>query len=181
MTPDGPRIEQWVRQAVDEAYREEERLFRERAHERSIVFHIARRLAISVGGYATELSVDVEYDRWRRDDIETVKKHLRTADRPSENDVYPDVIVHLRGVNSGNVLVMEAKKEEADAADRSHDKEKLRAFLCEPFRYQHAAFLELPAHGGAPRCEWVCNESATGRIPCAHPGHSPESDSIPIL
>jgi hypothetical protein len=56
------------------------------------------------------------------------------------------------------LLVVEVKKEEA----RGHedDRDKLRAFMSDPFRYQHAAFLVLPKDGELPRWECIGPPSA---------------------
>ena len=104
-------------------------------------------------------SVDVEYDKWHRDGIEAVKKVLRrhepADDGVGEHDVYPDVVVHRRSGSTAeyNLLVVEVKKQESPGHDR--DRAKLRAFLMEPFCYQHAAFLTLPADGACPTLEWI--------------------------
>jgi hypothetical protein len=37
---------------------------------------------------------------------------------------------------------LRSRKEESP--EHEDDREKLKAFLCDPFRYQHAAFLVLP-------------------------------------
>jgi hypothetical protein len=57
------------------------------------------------------------------------------------------------------LLVIEVKKEES----RGHedDREKLRTFMSDPFRYQHAAFLILPEDGGLPQLEWIEPDRAT--------------------
>ena len=47
-----------------------------------------------------------------------------------------------------DLLVVEVKKEESDG--REDDREKLRAFMENPFCYQHAAFVILPRDGGFP-------------------------------
>jgi len=69
--------------------------------------------------------------------------------------VYPDIVVHRRSGLSAehDLLVIEVKKEENDGHE--NDREKLRAFMREPFFYQYAAFLVLPRDGGLPRWEWI--------------------------
>jgi hypothetical protein len=52
------------------------------------------------------------------------------------------------------LLVVEVKKQEKERG-QENDREKLRAFMNDPFRYQHAAFLVLPADGGLPYWEWI--------------------------
>lgn len=42
--------------------------------------------------------------------------------------VYPDIVIHKRGTHEFNLLVIEAKKYDADRADIDHDFEKLRYY-----------------------------------------------------
>jgi hypothetical protein len=154
--------------AVRKAYKGERVLFEERAHERSIVFHIARHLASQVEASLPGWSVDVDYDRWHRPEMEEIKKQLywrriqrvrgtsARAEVPEDHDVYPDIIIHRRSRPSAehDLLVVEVKKQEEERR-HENDREKLRAFMGDPFRYQHAAFLLLPADGGLPYWEWI--------------------------
>lgn len=155
---DRSRIESMLHEAVRAAHERERQLFEERAHERSIVFHIARHLAVQVEAVLPGWSVDVDYDKWHRNGIELLKKRLaglRSDD--AENDVYPDIIIHRRTGSSteDNLLVVEVKKEEAPRSEQQHDQVKLRAFMDKPFCYQNAAFLMLPRNGDFPRLKWI--------------------------
>lgn len=164
---DRDKVDGMLRAAAQAAYDGECGLFKDRAHERSIVFHIARHLASQVEESLPGWSVDVEYDRWHRPELETLKKQLYVGriqrargtvaqvGPPENHDVYPDIIVHRRSGMSvqHDLLVVEVKKEENPG--REDDLEKLRAFLRDPFYYQHAAFLVLPRDGGFPRWEWI--------------------------
>jgi hypothetical protein len=147
-----PTVERWLCQAIRDAHDQDRRLFEERAHERSIVFHIARRLAAHVEAVAPEWVVDVDYDRWHADDITWLRKKLRLHAAADESDVYPDIIVHCRRGCSAehNLLVVEVKKEEAEGHDR--DIEKLQAFTRRPFLYRFAAFVELPKRWRTSSC-----------------------------
>ncbi|WP_146173943.1 hypothetical protein [Saccharothrix carnea] len=147
-----------LHEAVRAAYERERQLFEERAHERSIVFHIARHLAVRVEAVLPGWSVDVDYDRWHPNGIELLKKRLAGLRSDyTENDVYPDIIIHRRTGSSrrDNLLVVEVKKEEASRSEQQHDQVKLQAFMKEPFYYQNAAFLILPKNGDFPRLEWI--------------------------
>ena len=164
---DRDKVEELLRAAVKAAYDDERVIFEERAHERSIVFHIARHLASQVQVLMPGWSVDVDYDRWHQSEMEPVKKQLywgrirraegtaAQAEAPEDHDVYPDIIIHRRSRPSAehDLLVVEVKKEEAGGHE--DDREKLRAFMSDPFRYQHAAFLVLPENGGFPQWEWI--------------------------
>jgi hypothetical protein len=168
-------VEEMLQAAITVAHSSERILFAERAHERSIVFHIARHLADEVDRRLPGWSVDVEYDRWHPDDVteadalKEVKKRMWLArskapadDRSDvvadgadyeDRDVYPDLIVHKRSGLSAehDLLVVEVKKEET----RGHqeDRAKLQGFLDHPFYYQFAVFLVLPRDGGMPQPE----------------------------
>ncbi|GAB4102999.1 hypothetical protein GCM10028790_20180 [Micromonospora taraxaci] len=162
MQPDEALVRSWLHSAVEDAYGGERQLFQERAHERSVVFHIARRLATRVEAWACDAnsagwSVDVEYDRWHPGDVEWLKKRLRGLDGHDENDVYPDLILHRRSGSSAehNLLVVEVKKE--GARGREHDLEKLRGFVAHPFSYRLAAFITLSADGGEPLWHWIAD------------------------
>jgi len=61
--------------AITATYCGERMLFEKRAHERSVVFHIARHLASQAEALSLGWSVDVEYDPWHRS-TEVVKKRL---------------------------------------------------------------------------------------------------------
>jgi hypothetical protein len=166
------QVEEMLCKAVMAAYCGEQQLFKERAHERSIVFHIARHLAAYVNERLPGWSVDVEYDRRHRCDLEGVKKRMLaatlesavavTGSQPNQegaadsyNDVYPDIIVHNRSGLSADhdLLVVEVKKEETPGHER--DRAKLHGFRGGPFHYQHAAFVVLPTNGARPHCEWI--------------------------
>lgn len=149
-------VENLLTEAIKEAHDGERQLFEERAHERSIVFHIARLLATHIEALSRPWSVDVDNDRWRISQIEGLKKQLHDLEGDEkDSDVYPDIIIHRRGGMSEahNLLVIEVKKEEAKGHER--DRRKLRLFASAPFHYQCAAFLVLPKDGGLPSCEWI--------------------------
>lgn len=59
------------------------------------------------------------------------------------NRIFPDIIVHERGNNLRNLLVVEVKKSTSAVGDE-HDHAKLQA-LCWQFRYRHGLFLRLSA------------------------------------
>lgn len=149
-------IEVCLRAAIHDAYEGEHILFAEQAHERSIVFHIARRLASYVDELLPGWSVDVDYDRWHPGAIDGIKKQLHLAGEPEEGDVYPDIVVHRRSGSTGqdNLLVAEVKKKSSPYRV-GRDRKKLQAFMAEPFSYQHAVLIEIPEDGGIPYWQWL--------------------------
>jgi hypothetical protein len=62
----------------------------------------------------------------------------------SEFSTYPDIIIHKRGVNNGNLLVIEAKKN-TNRINESFDDLKLKAYTGtleeDKYRYEWGAFI----------------------------------------
>ncbi|ARP63803.1 hypothetical protein A9K65_010755 [Mesorhizobium sp. WSM1497] len=86
--------------------------------------------------------VDAEYNRVGLDG--SPKRLNLPLECGGENTpVYPDIVVHFRGVNEENILVVEIKKT-TNKQSRRCDLVKLAAYR-EQLHYQIGAFLELPA------------------------------------
>ncbi len=123
------------------------------ASERSMSHQIAVHLAREIPGY----DVDCEYNR----DGFDVKRLALSERHVSDHDeeaitVFPDIIVHRRGNNDHNLLVVEMKKA-ASNGDFDYDYEKLKAF-CAQLRYEWAAHLVIgnDHHGQLQRnVEWI--------------------------
>ena len=75
---------------------------------------IAARLAMYLREYFADYDVDVEYNRHGEDKkqlYDLVYDHDCARDRGDEGQtVLPDVIVHRRGVDDSNLLIIEMKK-----------------------------------------------------------------------
>ena len=135
-----PELHMKVEKALREFFREDKDLLCLNVNERSITHKIAEHLQRQFDG----LNVDCEYNRYG-DDV----KRLPVAPEPTRTDclhaktVYPDIIVHKRGCDSGNKLVVEVKKSNGGKA--SHDKNKLRKFTAPngEYRYELGLFLEF--------------------------------------
>jgi hypothetical protein len=132
-----------VNAALTELFEVDYHLLSLNCSERSVTHQLAAHLARHFQGY----HVDCEYNR----DGHFVKKLLLlSGSSPVPPDaldavtVFPDVIVHVRGNNNSNLLVIEVKKA-SSTDDQSHDLAKLKAFGCgsfEPrFLGDHAAHL----------------------------------------
>ena len=120
--------------------------------ERSITHKIAEYLQAQIPEY----NVDCEYNG----DIEnpvTYRKQLgismetmqQLAVRAiNENDtygIYPDIIVHMRGFNDNNIIVIEVKKKKITTRgqnEKDFDKVKLAAFTRQ-YSYKLGVFLEF--------------------------------------
>lgn len=151
---DGKRLQVTMRDAVRRVYERDDVLIRERAHERSVLFHIGRRVAAAIDEWPEPWQVDLEYNRVHEDKLERLRKYLPVTPERNEGSVFPDLIVHDRSESSAdaNLLVMEAKYAPTPA-DRKLDYGKLRGFR-EVFRYRVTVFLEFPPFPAPPRWLW---------------------------
>ena len=107
-------------------------LFHNQANERSL----CHRLALYMEGLFKGYSVDCEYNRSAEEskrmkfDVEEVEKGLGNKNSSKDLEaktVYPDIIVHKRGDNSDNLVVIEAKKD--TNKDSDNDKIKIKKYM----------------------------------------------------
>jgi hypothetical protein len=133
-------------------------LFTVDANERSITHHLAKYLELEIRKFPSlsELHVDAEYNR----DGETPKILAKKCEQVAVVDtkaktIFPDIIIHKRGSNDHNVLVVEAKKisvmqfdqiSNSDEAvkkivDLKWDQEKLVAYQEADLRYNVAVHV----------------------------------------
>ncbi len=126
-------------QAIEWLFEHDIYLLEANAAERAI----AARVATYLAPHFPELHVDVEYNRHG---IEPKRVHLNTY-RGARKLIVPDIIVHQRGTDERNLLVIQIKKE-TNREPRTHDVDVLRAMKQE-FAFHHALLLDLPAGPGA--------------------------------
>lgn len=147
-------LEEALRSAVLYVYRHHADLIRERAHERSVVFHIGRHLAQRVEDWGADWQVDVDYNRAHdHHALERVKKYLPATPGRIDGSVFPDLIVHHRSVpqsENPNLLVLEAKYA---PVNRVVDYGKLHGYRVE-LHYRVAAFLEFARWPAPPKLMW---------------------------
>ena len=101
---------------------------------------ITHRLGMYLQEEFPEMDVDCEYNRSDFDPkvLECYPKQTHT-DNTDATTVFPDIIVHKRGPQGPNLLVIEAKKA-TNKDDR--DKDKLKAYKNDALlNYEHAVFL----------------------------------------
>jgi hypothetical protein len=141
--------------------REEKRL-PEDVNERTLTHRLALHLEAEVrkcdrsevlGVDPSEVYVDCEYNRVG--DV-TTKKLFKLSERIQQDaganydwptdtkgrTVYPDIIVHKRGKDGPNLMVIEVKRTSASTPDIELDRMKLRCFQ-EELRYKHAFLVKL--------------------------------------
>jgi hypothetical protein len=116
-----------VRQAVSAALQrvrdEDTDLLRLDVNERSITHCLGMYLQEAVND---PWDVDVEYNRIGEDDDVTKRLPEEMLQDESQGAVYPDVIVHQRGSEDDNLLVIEAKK---SSNSTDGDRQKIQAYL----------------------------------------------------
>lgn len=113
------------------------------ANERSITHKFAECLQ-SILGCAWQ--VDCEYNRYGTDpkiieEIEQIVGKETTTSETKTKTVFPDIIIHRRGRNGPNLLVIEAKKD-ATETESNKDKEKLLK-IKQQYDYTFAVFLDF--------------------------------------
>jgi hypothetical protein len=148
-------IEAALNRALDKLVERDMHLLDVNASERSMSHRLAVYLADESSGY----SVDCEYNR----DGFNAKELRLDAPEPKVSPyeieavtVFPDIIVHRRGTNDHNLLVVEIKKA-SSSRNSDFDRQKLRAF-CEELRYTWAAHVIIgqKRNGEVVRCvEWI--------------------------
>jgi hypothetical protein len=122
------------------------------ASERAMVFHIARKLADCVEGWAYGLNVDVEYNRAVcKEPFCKCAKDLSGLN--GHGKILPDIIVHRPGTNDFNLLMIEVKKG-SSKAKREADLTKL-ASCKHVLGYRYAVFLEIDAERNLSSWQWV--------------------------
>lgn len=126
--------------ALKELYKNEEYLLRESAHERSLTYKLGSYLESLFPDYDVdcEYNLDFESPNHRKNWISPkVRRELKNLLIKIKEDVdpeyydlekevqkvsrnfYPDIIVHKRGDNSHNLLVIEAKINKQDEFDKA--------------------------------------------------------------
>lgn len=141
--------------ALDRLVREDEYLLVNNLGERCI----ASRLAMYLQHEFPEHNVDAEYNR----DADAPKRLglpdecTMSRGKHGERLVAPDVIVHRRGPDGPNILVLEIKKT-ANPVARDCDSARIRAFR-DQYEYQFAALIECETlRGRTPNArvtEWL--------------------------
>lgn len=129
---------QKVKKALGTFFEQDHALLNVNASERSISHKLAEHLQKQF----PDLNVDCEYNRHG----DVIKTLYTKCDSPVAPDaleaktVFPDIIIHKRGNDEMNLLVIEIKKINSG---RNHiwDIEKLRAFTSKQYRYEVGLFL----------------------------------------
>ncbi len=116
---------------------------------------IAAKLACYLAPLFPDYDVDVEYNRHGLDPkVVELGQECRGG---GEKRVVPDIIVHRRGTDGANLLVIELKKE-TNIEPRDCDRAKIVAMKRE-FGYRFGVLIDVPAGTGETQVgaveEWI--------------------------
>lgn len=113
---------------------------------------IAGRLLVYLSSLFDEYDVDIEYNRHGVDS----KMLAGFTSDPVETDarIYPDLIVHRRGTDGSNILVVEIKTDAATVSQLDSDRRKLRLIRSQ-FQYEHSLLLRVPRVRQSSHQEWL--------------------------
>ena len=137
-------VEKRLHEALQEVAKSDWHLLEHDLSERCI----ASRLAMYLQKSFPEYSVDVEYNRAgaspKRLGLPEECANYRNKD--GEALAVPDLIIHRRGPEGPNVLVLEVKKT-TNRDPRQCDRERVRAFLAQ-LGYRYGALIECETRQG---------------------------------
>lgn len=141
-------LEKLIERALDQLYQEDSYLIKNGVHERSIVFRFAHYLQdlMDESNELKEFDLDLEYN-----------KNGRFAKRIPDRirGVFPDLIIHKRGTNDGNLLIVEFKT--WWDPDTRKDKKKLLQFVDSNGEYKYVGGKSI-VFGQRRECVtiWTC-------------------------
>lgn len=139
-----------IASALERVYSQDFSLIERRAHERSIAFrfglYFSEIIELTSFGADEDLTIDVEYNR-----------NLRNAKNMqgfrARQGVFPDVILHHRGFNDKNVVIIEFK---GYWSGNGRDDEKLRGFTHQELNdYHYGLGLFIRLRRTLDECELV--------------------------
>lgn len=148
--PTKKEVEMAVIESLKRLVHDDRYLLENDVNERSLSHRFAIYLQERVDKWKEDWKVDCEYNRIGEDQFDPKKINLLKSEAVDLDDtdartVFPDIIVHLRGVsgkNGGNLLVVEFKKSTSKVSDAFDREDKLPAYL-KQLRYFYAAFVKL--------------------------------------
>ena len=110
-------------------------LLKNDVNERSITHKMAEYLQQEFSEY----HVDCEYNRDGHFTKKLATKKIDTDDIEAQT-IYPDIIIHKRGDNNNNFVIIEAKKAYANEIGKNKDIQKLKDYE-EQLHYKFAIFI----------------------------------------
>ncbi len=144
------KLEGIVKDSLKKLRRLDKKLLEINVNERTITHKLAEYLQQNF----PEFNVDCEYNRFE----DLVKKLELPKDKINWDDieaktVFPDIIIHKRGIQENNLLVIEVKKS-SNINSGDFDRMKLHTFRQEPYSYTYGLFLRIDLDGENDSLEW---------------------------
>jgi hypothetical protein len=177
-------IDNLVKQSLSDLYEHDLILLDNDVGERSITHRLAiyveKRISELDDTEVCRLNVDCEYNRnvagglnapkyliiKSADQHKKANEFGRQSEEALEVSSYPDIIVHRRGHNDCNLLVIEVKKKSSRIGD-SYDIKKLEAFTKKDehneYGYSYGILIKLDTRGhvrNPPVCNWYIEGKA---------------------
>lgn len=126
-------LEKCIKISLDKIYKKHDYLIKEKIHERSIVFWF--------GIYFYECLQKTDFKKY---DLDFEYNRNLSGVKRTENfqeGTYPDLILHTRGSNDDNILIMEFKTWWNN--NKKRDMKKLKDFLSlnGNYKYKYGAFI----------------------------------------
>ena len=121
---DLPKIQKVIENCLETFMKKDIFLLEHDVDERTV----SHRFAFYLQSEIPEMHVDCEYNR---EGFEIKKISGPKWIKP--RNIYPDIVVHKRGTDSNNILIIEVKKQ--TNKDIENDEIKLKAFTSEQYRY----------------------------------------------
>lgn len=120
---------------------------------------ITHKLATYLQEQFQELNVDCEYNRFE----DLVKKLNLPKDKVNWDDteaktVFPDIIIHKRGTQKKNLLIIEVKKS-SNRNPGDFDRMKLQTFRQEPYSFTYGLFLRIRLDDVKDNLEWFSSSN----------------------
>lgn len=148
-------VKQKVQKALNKLRESDAFLIQANINERTISHKLAEYLQLEFH----PLKVDCEYNRR----AEAIKRLEVPRDNINWDDteartVFPDIVVHERGNDNNNLLVIEVKK--SSNKNNQFDKNKLKSFTNEPYRYSFGLLLSVSMSRLHDELEWYSNGRA---------------------
>lgn len=152
-----------VLDALNELRENDHQLLEVDVNERSISHKLAEYLQKKF-----ELCVDCEYNKHGKKPKRMFREYGDVGyEDTTGKTVFPDIVIHKRGVDTDNLLVIEIKKS-SNNIPRDFDKEKIIAYGKE-IDYKFGLFLEINVDIPIDHLEWYENgkfrENETFRYP----------------
>lgn len=150
MTFSKDEIEGKVKASLRKLRKHDKYLLDNNLNERTITY----KLATYIQEEFQDFNVDCEYNRF--DDLVKrieVPKYNVNWDDTEARTIFPDIIVHKRGTQENNLLVIEIKKS-SNSDSGIIDRMKLKALIKYPYNYKFGLFLRIKIDDIDDSLEW---------------------------